>query len=266
MVNNLLEDSHKKHLKEISCKALNEASKIATKLKNSIQVTYKSESQPVTNADREIDNYLKSYFKTHTPNFGWLSEESYDDKSRLNRDFFWCLDPIDGTRSYINKKPEYTISLALIEKSQPVIGHILNPETKEYFYAEKNNGAFCNEKKITVNNSSKLDECKIAISSSEIKKLESYEIFKTKKIKKIGSIAYKIALVAKGEIDIAVSFSKKNDWDLAAADLIIKEAGGNLKDLNGDDIYYNKSSTKINSVLACNSLIINNLANLFNKQ
>ena len=92
MANNLLEDSHKKHLKEVSCKALNEASRIATKLKNSIQVAYKSESQPVTNADREIDNYLKSYFKTHTPNFGWLSEESYDDKSRLDRDFFWCLE------------------------------------------------------------------------------------------------------------------------------------------------------------------------------
>ena len=74
-----------------------------------------------------------------------------------------------------------------------------------------------------------------------------------------------VALVAKGEIDIAVSFSKKNDWDLAAADLIIKEAGGNLKDLNGNDIYYNKASTKIKSVLACNSSIINNLTNLFNK-
>ena len=71
-------------------------------------------------------------------------------------------------------------------------------------------------------------------------------------------------MVAKGEIDIAASFSKKNDWDLAAADLIIK-AGGNLKDLNGNDIYYNKASTKIKSVLACNSSIINNLTNLFNK-
>ena len=79
MANNLLEDSHKKHLKEISCKALKEASKIATTLKNNIQVTYKSESQPVTNADKEIDDYLKTYFKTHTPDFGWLSEESQDD-------------------------------------------------------------------------------------------------------------------------------------------------------------------------------------------
>ena len=265
MVSNLLEDSHKKYLKEISCKALTEAGKIAINLKNNIQVNYKTESQPVTNADKEIDQYLKSYFKTHTPDFGWLSEESHDDKSRLNRDFFWCLDPIDGTRSYINKKPEYTISLALIGKSQPVIGHIINPETKEYFYAERNKGAYCNDKKITVSNSTKLDDCKIAISNSEIKKLERYEIFKTKKIKKIGSIAYKVALVAKGEIDIAVSFSKKNDWDLAAADLIIKEAGGNLKDINGNEIYYNKSSTRINSVLACNSFIINNLTNLFNR-
>ena len=83
--------------------------------------------------------------------------------------------------------------------------------------------------------------------------------------KKIGSIAYKIALVAKGEIDLALSFSKKNDWDLAAADLIIKEAGGNLKDINGNEIFYNKSSTQINSVLAGNSFIINNLTNLLNK-
>ena len=265
MANNLLQDSDKKHLKEISCKALTVASKIATKLKNNIQVSYKSKSQPVTNADREIDNYLKSYFKIHTPDFGWLSEESPDDKSRLNRDFFWCLDPIDGTRSYINKKSEYTISLALIGKSQPLIGHVINPETNEYFYAEKDNGAYCNEQKITVNNSTKLDNCEVAISSSELKKLESYGVFKTKKIKRIGSIAYKVALVAKGEIDVAVSFSQKSDWDLAAADLIIKEAGGNLKDIKGNEICYNKSSTKINSVLACNSFIINNLTNLFNK-
>jgi myo-inositol-1(or 4)-monophosphatase len=81
----------------------------------------------------------------------------------------------------------------------------------------------------------------------------------------IGSIAYKVALVAKGEIDVAISFFQKNDWDLAAADLIIKEAGGNLKDINGNEICYNKSTTKINSVLACNSFIINNLTNLFNK-
>ena len=265
MANNLLEDSHRKYLKEISSKALIEASKIATKLKNNIQVSYKTESQPVTNADREIDSYLKSYFKAHTPDFGWLSEESPDDKSRLNRDFFWCLDPIDGTRSYINKKSEYTISLALIGKNQPLIGYVINPETNEYFYAEKGNGAYCNEQKITVSNSTQLDNCEIAISSSEIKRLKSYEIFKTKKIKKIGSIAYKVALVAKGEIDVAISFFQKNDWDLAAADLIIKEAGGNLKDINGNEICYNKSTTKINSVLACNSFIINNLTNLFNK-
>merc|ERR1711991_705881 len=137
VVNNLLEDSQKKHLKEISFKALNEASKIATKLKNSIQVTYKSKSQPVTNADREINNYLKSYFKTHTPNFGWLSEESYDDKSRLNRDFFWCLDPIDGTRSYINKKPEYTISLALIQKVNQLSGTFLIQKLKNIFMLKR---------------------------------------------------------------------------------------------------------------------------------
>ena len=138
-------------LEDVSKKAILEAGKIAISLKNSITVRYKSENQPVTNVDVRIDNYLKSFFKKKTPTYGWISEESSDDGSRFSSEFFWCVDPIDGTRSYINKKPEYTISLALIKKNKPVMGLVLNPETKELFFALKNKGAFCNEKKIQVN-------------------------------------------------------------------------------------------------------------------
>ena len=122
-----------------------------------IKVQYKSKNQPVTNADIEINNFLFDFFKKKTPNFGWLSEESLDDKSRFECDFFWCLDPIDGTRSYISGKPEYTISLALINNFQPILGIIYNPTTNEYFHAEKNKGAFCNNRQIKVN-SKRLDE------------------------------------------------------------------------------------------------------------
>ncbi|MAI28896.1 MAG: 3'(2'),5'-bisphosphate nucleotidase CysQ [Pelagibacteraceae bacterium TMED124] len=243
--------------------AIIEAGKIALKLQKKIKVKYKSKNQPVTNADIEINNFLFDFFKKKTPNFGWLSEESLDDKSRLESDFFWCLDPIDGTRSYILGKPEYTISLALINNSKPILGIIYNPVTNEYFYAEENNGAFCNKTKIKVNSKKSFEFCSLAISNSEMNILKSYSFFNNKHVKKIGSIAYKIALVAKGKIDIAISLTKKNDWDLAAADLLIREARGKIMDTNGKKIIYNTQSLNINSVMAANVDIISNLKKKF---
>lgn len=263
MANNLLDKSPTSELDKISRRGLEEACKIALKLKDKLNVTYKSESQPVTNADKEIDKHLKSYYKTHTPMIGWLSEESVDDRSRFQKDSFWCLDPIDGTRSYINQKPEYTISLALIKKNKPILGYVVNPETREFFFSEKGKGSFCNNKKIIVKQKNDFDKCNITISSSEIKKLNSFEKLKRKQIIKLGSIAYKIALVAKGQMDIAISFTKKNDWDLAAAHLLLEEAGGKIVELNGKQIIYNTDSCKINSVMAGNSSAINNLEKIF---
>ena len=253
----------REELKKITKYAIEEAGQIALSLQTKLQIKYKSENQPVTNADIEINNFLFNFFKKNTPNFGWLSEESLDDKSRLNSEFFWCLDPIDGTRSYISGKPEYTISLALINRFEPILGMIFNPVTNEFFFAEKNFGAFCNHSKISVTKKTEIDSCSFAISSSEEKKLKSFDFVKEKKIKKLGSIAYKIALVAKGKIDIAISLTKKNDWDLAAADLLIKEAGGNITETSGKKIVYNSENLNINSVIASNSQIISELKNKF---
>ena len=248
-----------------NCKfAIIEAGKIALNLQKKVKVKYKSENQPVTNADIEINNFLLDFFKQKTPNFGWLSEESIDDRSRFDSDFFWCLDPIDGTRSYILGKPEYTISLALIKNFKPIFGIVYNPSTKEYFHAEENNGAFCNKTKIKVNSKRKFEFCSLAVSNSEINILKSYNFFNSNNVKRIGSIAYKIALVAKGKIDIAISFTKKNDWDCAAADLIIREARGTILDTNGKKIIYNTQDLNIKSIMAANDIIISNLKKKFN--
>ncbi len=248
-----------------NCKfAIIEAGKIALSLQKKIKVKYKSKNQPVTNADIEINNFLLDFFKKKTPNFGWLSEESLDDNSRFESNFFWCLDPIDGTRSYILGKPEYTISLALIDNFKPILGIIYNPITNEYFHAEENKGAFCNKTQIKVNSKRNFEVCSLAISNSETNILKSHNFFNTKEVKKIGSIAYKIALVAKGKIDIAISLTKKNDWDLAAADLLIREANGKIMETNGKKIIYNTKNLNINSVMAANSDIISNLKKKFN--
>lgn len=229
--------------------------------KKEIKVWQKSESQPVTNADIEINEFLKKFFEKISPDFGWLSEESQDDLSRKNKSYFWCVDPIDGTRSFINKKPEYTISVALIKKNIPIIGIIYNPLTKELFFAEKNKGAVCNDKKITVNNEKNIKNCKIAISSSEERTIKNFSFFKNLNSIKMGSIAYKVALAAKGEIDIALSFTKKNDWDLAAAFVLLSEAGGTMTNLDGKNIKFNSDSLKITNVLACNKMLHKRIIN-----
>ena len=246
-------------IENISKSAVLKAGLIAKEYKNKISVKYKSKNQPVTEADTAIDDFFKSFFKRETPEFGWVSEESNDDKSRFSSEFFWCVDPIDGTRSYISGKPEYTISLALIKKNRPILGCIFNPETNEFFFAKKDRGAFCNDKKIYVNKNKDITSSIYAISNSEIKKLEQFNFFKKENIIKIGSIAYKIALVAKGKIDVALSFTKKNDWDLAASDLILREAGGNIKKMNGEDIIYNSNVMNVSSVIACNNELIQEL-------
>jgi len=246
-------------LENVSKKAILEAGQIAISFKENIIVQYKSENQPVTNVDIKIDNFLKSFLKKITPSYGWVSEETSDDRSRFKSEFYWCVDPIDGTRSYINKKPEYTISIALIKKNDPILGLVLNPETKELFFAIKNKGAFCNEKKIKVSQNKDISSSKYGISSSEIKQIKKYKCFNQDNTIKMGSIAYKIALVAKGEMDIAISFTKKNDWDIAAADLILREAGGCLKNISGNKTTYNSRQMQIDSVLASNVVLIEKL-------
>ena len=105
--------------------------------------------------------------------------------------------------------------------------------------------------------------CSFAVSSSEANNLTSYQFIKNNQIRKMGSIAYKIALVAKGSIDVALSFTKKNDWDLAAADLIVSEAGGEILGTDGKKIIYNSKNLNISSVMASNIHIISELKNKF---
>ena len=251
---------------ETQCKsAIIKAGKISKELKKNLKVHYKSENQPVTNADLEINNFLKNILTEICPNYGWFSEESVDDESRLKKNIFWCLDPIDGTRSYIYNKPEYTISLALINKKTPILGFIYNPCTEEFFFSKKNHGSFCNGERIFVNKKRKINECTVAISSSEKKKWDSFDFLKKIRIIKMGSIAYKIALVAKGNCDVALSFTKKNDWDLAAADLLVSEAGGEIKTIMGEKINYNTDKLRIDSVMAGNLELTSDLIKVLKK-
>ena len=244
-------------------KAVIDSGNIALKLgDNALEVSYKSINQPVTNADLQINDYLRDFCNKNTPEFGWISEESKDDHSRKSREYFWCLDPIDGTRSYIERKSEYTIALALMKKNEPILGIVYNPKTEEIFHATTNSVAYCNKKKIKVTKNNNLEKLNIAISSSEMKNFDLYNL-NYKKLLKIGSIAYKTVLVAKGEIDVTLSFTKKNDWDLAAANLILDKAGGLTTTITGQSIEFNTDDLKISSVLSSNGRIHSKLSDRF---
>ena len=115
----------------------------------------------MSEADIEIDNFLKNEFKKKIPNIGWLSEENKDDYSRLRHDKVLIVDPIDGTKSFLNGKDDFCISIALIKSGRPISAVILNPINKELFEAEKNKGSWLNLNKIYTSKTSKLENSKM---------------------------------------------------------------------------------------------------------
>ena len=116
--------------------------------KTKLSVTHKSPNNPVTKADFEADEKIKDILTSFYPDFGWLSEETKDSSERLNKEYVWIIDPIDGTKEFIEGIPNFSISIGLVQNSLPILGVLYNPATEEIFYAKKNQGAYYNNKLI----------------------------------------------------------------------------------------------------------------------
>jgi 3'(2'), 5'-bisphosphate nucleotidase len=184
-----------------------------------------------------------------------LSEEDTipDYAYRIKKDYVWLLDPLDGTAEFVNRNGEFTINLALIFKGEPIAGFVYIPVLDKYFYAFKGHGAFKFEgdveKQIYTNKNLDPNSIKIAISRShddenKIKsKLNNFEIGHQLEFNKIGS-TLKIVLVAEGIIDLYPRFGPTWEWDTAAGDIILYEAGGIILDLNKQKLSYNKENLK----------------------
>ena len=204
-------------------------------------IQYKKESgnSPVTAADYEADQYLAKFLGGEFPHDGWLSEETVDTSDRLEKKRVWIVDPLDGTKEFIKKLPEFCVSIGLVEDSIPVVGVIYNPISDEMFYAQKNKGAFLNANQIKISNVQDIKDASIVVSRSEHAK-GLWNDYKShfSSIKSIGSIAYKLGLAASSLYDITATVAPKNEWDICAGDCIINEAGGVMKKINGDSIIY----------------------------
>ena len=210
------------------------------------EIKDKGYHNPVTTADHAADARLKDMLTGSYPDYGWLSEETVDSKKRLNKDRVWVVDPLDGTKEFIEGVPHFVVSVALVENGEPILGVLYNPVTTETFTAIKGQGAMLDGEKIKCSEKEKPDEMVIFNSRSETRS-GLWDPFQDtfKELKAIGSVAYKLGLTAAGRADIFASLRPKNEWDICAGNCIINEAGGKLVDLYGNARQYNSPDTLI---------------------
>lgn len=230
---------------ELLSTAVDEAGAIARRYFRADPKSWEKEpGQIVTEADIAIDRSLHTLITTERPNDGWLSEERRDDGSRRQCQRVWVVDPIDGTRSFANGVAEFTISIALMMDGQPVLGSINNPITMEHFEATLGGGAWLNGTRITPSKQPAIDGSSLLASWTEMKKRRWQELMPEASFTTIGSLAYKLALVAAGRYSGLVSLRSCSDWDIAAAVLILKEAGAVISDGRGQAIQLNQSTLR----------------------
>ncbi len=221
-------------------RAVTEAGALAlSKFGSPIRNWTKGASSPVCEADIEADLLLRDRLMRDAPGYGWLSEESTDDPARLAARRVWIVDPIDGTRGFISGRSDWAVSAALVEDGRPVVAALFAPATDELFLAVKGAGATRNGESIVAARGASLDGVRMAGPPRRLERLAAIapgiEI-----VPKIFSLALRLARVAAGGLHAALAGPNSRDWDLAAADLLVHEAGGALTSLHGDPPIYNR--------------------------
>ena len=211
---------------------------------------------PVTEADLEVDNFLKTFLLNCEPTYGWLSEETEDSSSRLTKSKVFIVDPIDGTRSFIAGDKTWAHSLAVAENGIPVAAVVYLPKMDLLYTAEIGKGAFLNGTKICVAKNSDLKDAEILAKKCVLKE----SIWKNGSIpfcKQIfvPSLAYRLALVAEGRFDAMVALGRSWEWDICAGHLLVSEAGGSVTTSLGSQIQYNSKTASSRGILAGNSYV-----------
>ena len=227
-----------------------------------LNIQHKTNLDVVTDADLAANEILRTRLLSAYPNHGWVSEENADDASRLHKSRFWLVDPIDGTREFIRGSDEYAISVALIENSQPILAGVYNPARQQLFTAIKNQGAYLNGSRI-VCRQLLASPLTILASRSEYAK-GKWQPFLQQHIQPVGSIAYKLGLVAAGQADATFSLGPKHEWDIAAGALLIEEANGKVSDLDYKPFVFNQQNLKVAGIIATSTISYQPIQQLIN--
>jgi myo-inositol-1(or 4)-monophosphatase len=210
----------------------------------SAAISHKVGGSPVTEADEAVNNHLERELCRIVPQAAWLSEESVDSLHRLDQDFVFIVDPIDGTRGFAAGIATWAVSVALVYKSRPIVGIIHAPAVGQTYVAVKNCGARLNDRNIRVSDRAKLGGGARVAGSQPLAQILRRAGLDFELLPKIPSLALRIAYVAEGTLDTALVSENSHDWDIAAADLILREAGGLLARLDGGPPTYNQRDTR----------------------
>ena len=220
-----------------------------------LKVSSKSPGNPVTQADLEADSAIKKTLRDPFPSYGWLSEETVDNDDRLKCRRVWIVDPLDGTKEFINGIPEFSVAIALIEDGVPILGVTYNPIKREMYWAARGTGCHLNTRRVRVTRTRKLQGATVLASRSETARGEWQVFHGLLKVSPTGSVAYKLAMVAAGKGDATFTRSPKSEWDIASGAALIMEAGGIITDIKGREIRFNQRSVKLEGLIADNRIL-----------
>ncbi len=214
-----------------------------------IQSVLKTGGDPLTKADLAVNTVLAEQLPQ--PGEGWLSEETADDPVRLACRRVWVVDPIDGTREFIQGIPEWCISVGLVEDGRAVAGGILNPSTDELIVGGEGYGVQLNGRAVAMRPTTDIRGALVLASRSEVKRGEWDAFFKEPiSVRNVGSVAYKLGLVAAGLADGTWTLVPKHEWDVAAGAALVLAGGGVVMNPDGSPAAFNQANPKLQGFVA----------------
>lgn len=213
---------------------------------------------PVTAADIAVDTFLRESLLAARPDYGWLSEETADDPARLLARRTFVVDPIDGTRAFIDGRTTWCVSIAVVEAGMPIVGVLDCPAIGEVYEASAAGAALRNGTVITVAAGAR-DGLRIAGPKAMLDKAPAY-LRASGTVTYIPSLAYRVAMVASGALDATFVKPNAHDWDLAAADLILRRAGGSVLDEHGNRPLYAGANPRHGALVAGSGQILHDMA------
>ncbi len=257
----MLEHAHK-----VAVDAAREAGRIVrTYFQDSYTITQKGEDNPLTDADLASNRVLLERLMGAFPDYGWLSEETADDGSRLERSHVWIVDPLDGTLEFTKGIPEFVVSIGLVVDGEPALGVLYNPIREELFSGVVGVGAWFNGAAALVSAKPELQGSRVVCSRTEMGK-GWFEEYKDLLVPEpVGSVAYKFGLVAAGRAEATFTPRPRHEWDVAGGAAVVLAAGGRFSDGKGQIYRFNQPKPLVPGIAATNGAIHDAIVGLMNR-
>ncbi|MEJ0023779.1 MAG: 3'(2'),5'-bisphosphate nucleotidase CysQ [Alphaproteobacteria bacterium] len=220
-----------------------------------VQIWSKPGGSPVTEIDLAVNEILHGRLTSARPDYGWLSEESPDDKTRLSCTRTFIVDPLDGTTSFIKGRPEFGVAVALAYAGVAVAGIVYNPITEELFEASLGDGARLNGAPMKTSAATSLEQARILTPKTFFSSRKWAAPWPEMQIDQRGALTYRMALVACGAFDGTASLGLKHEWDIAAGAILISEAGGRITDPWDEPLTFNQPDPRVPGMVAAGACL-----------